>query len=258
MGRGSRAAGYRGGGGGPRARGRNFRCSTSRMVLSFQLGDRIPRLPFLLGEKLEEQRQPMSKRSILTAAVLLTSLALVALGCAKPPDQEMQQAQSAMEVAKTAGAETYAAESLGKAQDVLSQAQAEVQAQQGKMFKSYAKAKELLAQAKTAADQAAADATTAKAQMKSDAEAALNAAKTALDSATQAVATAPASKDRKADLEAMQSDLATLKTLIGEADSAMASEDYAGAKQKADQVQQEAAKILADVQQAGAKKSPTA
>jgi len=219
------------------------------------MGNRIPRLPFLLAEKLEEQRQPTSKRSILMAAVLLAFVALVTIGCAKPPDQEMQQAQSAIEAAKTAGADTYAADSLGKAQDVLSQAHAEMQAQSGKMFKSYTKAKELLAQAKTAADQAATAAAAGKAQAKSDAEAAVNAAKTALDGATQAVATAPASKDAKADLEAMQSDLTTLKTLIGEADSALASEDYAGAKQKAEQVQKEAASIVSDVQQAVAKKN---
>jgi hypothetical protein len=193
----------------------------------------------------------MSNRSTHWAAVLLTSACLVAIGCAKAPEQEMQQTQTAVKAAETAGAETYASDSYAKAQETYRQAEAEIQAQSEKTFKSYDKAKELLAQAETEAEQAATDAAAGKERMQGEAEAAIAQARTALDAAAQAVSVAPASKDAKADLEAMMADLDTLRGLLTEAETALAAEDFAGAKAKAEQVDQEAAAISADVLQAG-------
>ena len=72
----------------------------------------------------------MSKRNVYRGLVLAAALAVGA--CAKPPQAEMQAAQTAMEEAKAAGGESYAPESWSKAQESMTQAKAEMEAQASK------------------------------------------------------------------------------------------------------------------------------
>jgi len=193
----------------------------------------------------------MLKKHVIGGLALLLVLGLTA--CAKLPQEQVTAAQSAMDSANAAEASTYAADELSKAQASMDQANAEIKAQESKFFKSYKKANEMLAQAKADADAAAAAAAAGKEQVKQEADAAMTAAQSALDAAEQAVAGAPKSKDRKADIEAMQSDVETLKGVLAEAHTAFDGGDYNGAKQKAEQVSNEAASIQNDIAQAGTK-----
>lgn len=183
----------------------------------------------------------------------LVACALVAIsGCAKPPDQTVSNVQAGIEAARQAGAETYAADSLNKVQDLLGQAQAEIEAQNGKfaLFRNYDKAEEILGQAQTAADTAKQDAVAGKEQARQDAVAAIDSAKAKVTAATDAVNAAPVGKDTKAEIEAMKSEVAALATTIAEAEGALSSEDYLGAKSSADGVAAKADQIAADVAQA--------
>src|SRR5947209_19623194 len=87
------------------------------------------------------RRKTVAKRNVYRG--LLLAVALLAAGCAKPPQAEMQAAQAALDEAKTSGAESYAPESFSKAQESMAQAKAEVDAQGSKFFlmRSYGKAK---------------------------------------------------------------------------------------------------------------------
>ena len=194
----------------------------------------------------------MLKKNVIGGLALLLVLGLTA--CAKLPQEQVTAAQSSMDAAKSADASTYAPDALSKAQASMDQANAEIKAQESKFFKSYKKASEMLAQAKADAEAAATAAAAGKEQAKQDSDAAIAAAQTALDAAEQAVAGAPKSKDRKADVEAMQSDVETLKGVLAEAHTAYDGGDYKGAKAKAEQVSNEAASIQNDVAQAAAKK----
>ena len=183
----------------------------------------------------------------------LVACALVAVsGCAKPPDQSVSAVQSGIDAAKQAGAETYAAESLNQVQDLLGQAQAEIEAQNGKfaLFRNYDKAEEILSQAKTAADTANQDAVAGKEQARQDAIAAIDGAKAKLTAASDAVNSAPMGKDTKAEIEAMKSEVLALGTTVTEAETALSSEDYLGARSQADGVAAKADQIAADVAQA--------
>lgn len=196
----------------------------------------------------------MASQRFFKGLVLVAMVAALA-GCAKAPDAELQAAQSALDAAKAAGAETYAPESLSRAEDTLAQAQAEIDAQNDKfaLFRSYQRATELLAQAKTEAEQAQADAEAGKEQARREAQGALEQARTALDSATAALETAPRGKGAGADIEAMRADLEALTQSLAEAEAAFAAEDYLNAKSKAEEVQQQAAAIEADIAQAKAR-----
>jgi colicin import membrane protein len=189
-------------------------------------------------------------KSVVTGLLVLTVLGMAA--CSKPPEQAMQAGSAALEEAKAAGAETYAPEALQQAQDALNRAEAEKKAQDEKfiLFRSYKSSEEMYAQAKTEFDAATQAAAAGKELAKADATAAIETANAALASANEALAAAPKSKDSKADLELWANDLSTYATTVTEAEAALASEDYLGAKSQAESVTAKATEISASIQAA--------
>ncbi|HXU45435.1 MAG TPA: DUF4398 domain-containing protein [Thermoanaerobaculia bacterium] len=187
---------------------------------------------------------------------VVSALALAALpaiaGCAKAPTKELQSAQTSLNEARSSGSEAYAPEAFSKAQQTFEQAKAEVAAQDKKLapLRSYGKAVALLAQARTDADTAKVQAVSGKEQFKGQAEKALDDARTAIAAARSSLATAPKGKDSRADLEAMKGDLDGLDTALTDAQGAYTGGDYATAKQKAEQVAQQARAVQDDIAKA--------
>jgi hypothetical protein len=114
-------------------------------------------------------------RVTLRFLAISLGLAITVTGCASPPSADVDAAKTADEKATTARADQYAAESLKAARDARAALEAEPKTQEGKLFKSYDKAKELPIAAKAAGDKAAADAVAGK--EKADARPARAAAK---------------------------------------------------------------------------------
>jgi colicin import membrane protein len=189
-------------------------------------------------------------KSVVTGLLVLTMLGLAA--CSKPPEQAMQAGSAALEQAKAAGAETYAADALQKAQDALNRADAEKKAQDEKfvLFRSYKSSEEMYNQAKAELDAATQAAAAGKEQAKAEATTAVDDAKAALAAANDALGKAPKSKDTKADLELWANDLGTYATTVTEAETAMAAEDYLGAKAKAESVTAKAGEITTSIEAA--------
>jgi len=195
-----------------------------------------------------------ARRNLVGAVVALSTLVLGA-GCAKRPDAEVAAAKSAVEQARSAGAAEYLAESFKSVETGLQKAQEEVTAQDGRfaLVRSYDAAKASLAKVKTDAEKARTDAGAAKEKAKAEAEAARTDAQAALDGAKALLAKAPKGKGTKADLEAMSADLKAAEAVLGDARTALDSQDYLGAKAKAESARDKAAAISAQVQQAKAK-----
>jgi colicin import membrane protein len=189
-------------------------------------------------------------KSVVTGLLVLTVLGLAA--CSKPPEQAMQAGSAALEQAKAAGAETYAADALQKAQDALNRADAEKKAQDEKfvLFRSYKSSEEMYNQAKAELDAATQAAAAGKEQARAEATTAVDDAKAALAAANDALGKAPKSKDTKADLELWANDLGTYATTVTEAETAMAAEDYLGAKAKAESVTAKAGEITTSIEAA--------
>ena len=192
------------------------------------------------------------KRSWLGFAVL--ALALAAVACAKPPQADIDAAKAAMDDAQPS-AEKWATPEWQAAQSSMSAAQAEIDAQNQKWIKNYDKAKELLAQAKADAEKAKTAAATNMETAKNEANTAVADATTALEAAKTAVAGAPKGKDTKADLALFQQDLDGLATTLSEAQTALQSEDYMTARDKANSVKEKATSISDQIAQASAKKA---
>ena len=99
---------------------------------------------------------------IRALVVVLPMLILPLAGCGAPPTAEAEAARQSIASASSAGAEKYAAASLKEAQAAQTALDAELKAQQGKFIKSYDRARELAASAKTAADKATTETTSAR------------------------------------------------------------------------------------------------
>ena len=106
--------------------------------------------------------------AIRSFVVVLPMLIFVLAGCGAPPTAEADAARQSLASASSAGAEKYAAASLKEAQTAQAALDAELKAQEGKLIKSYGRARELAVAAKAAADKAAAEATTERERVAAD------------------------------------------------------------------------------------------
>jgi predicted S18 family serine protease len=70
--------------------------------------------------------------------VLIGFVLLLAAGCSEPPQKEIDQAQSAIDTARAAGAQTYAAEEYAGATETLQKARASVDQRDYRQALSYA------------------------------------------------------------------------------------------------------------------------
>ena len=84
------------------------------------------------------------------SVMMVLALALVFIGCAKPPEAEQKAAKAAMDAAVTAGADKYAVADLEAAKKLWESAEAQVK------DKKYKEAKQVYVDAKAAFEKAAA------------------------------------------------------------------------------------------------------
>src|SRR5262245_59772947 len=94
-------------------------------------------------QKPVRRQRPIMKRTALLLT-LAASVVFVAVGCAKPPQDDIAATQAEMDKARQAQAETWAPNELKAADEAMNAAQTEINAQNEKWFKNYDKAKELL------------------------------------------------------------------------------------------------------------------
>jgi hypothetical protein len=186
-------------------------------------------------------------------SLIAVALLLVAVnGCAKPPQPEIDAAKAAVNGARNAEAGLYADASLRAAEDAVAQLDAELKVQEEKfaLFRSYKKATELSAAAKSAGEKAEADAKAGKEMKKNEAMAAISEVKTMLTEVTDMLAKAPRGKGTQADLAAMKADLDGAAAAIVDAENAFASEKYIDAKAKAEAVKQTAMGVKTAIEEA--------
>jgi len=186
--------------------------------------------------------------------VMVLGLAVTLVGCGTAPTAEIDAAKAAITAAGTAGAGEYAAASLKAAEDAQAALDAELKAQEGKMFKSYDKAKQLAADAKVAGEKAAADAAAGKEKAKADATQAIADAKAAVTEAEGLLAKAPKGKGSAADIAAMKTDLTTAAAAITEAEAALGNAKFLDAVAKAGSAKNAATTVKTAVEEAMAAK----
>lgn len=190
-----------------------------------------------LGEGGKEIK--MSRNRLLTGVALL-AVAVFAVSCAKPPQQEIDQAKAALAAAEQAEASRYAADAYDQAQRAMNAVNAELEAQNVKfaLFRSYTKTKQLIVDATNAANAAKEAGIAGKAKAKNEAQAAIDATQASLAAASEAMTALEncrrKPKDFKKDLEMMKGNLDAFTAQMGGIEGAFAREDFFGAKAQAE------------------------
>ncbi|MGQ9495903.1 MAG: hypothetical protein ACUVRY_06580 [Thermoanaerobaculaceae bacterium] len=199
----------------------------------------------------------MRKNTVV--GLLVLAVVVLAVGCAKPPQAELDAMKAALQAAEQAEAPKYAAADWDKAQQAVNAANAEVEAQNAKfaLFRSYTKAKQLIEEA-TAAANAAKDAGVAgKQKAMNEARGAIDAAKASLTAAQEALAALEKCrrkpKDLKKDLEAQKGNLDGFATQVNQLEDAFSREDYFGAKAQAESLKGQIDNIASELANAKTK-----
>lgn len=181
--------------------------------------------------------------------VLICSLALAATltACGTPPTAELDAARTAIDAVVADGAAKYTADDLKVIQDKMAGAQAEIKAQEGKLFKKFDQPKQTLVQVKADADALKAKVATVKEEMKNAAIAALQEAGAAIAEAKTMVANAPVGKGSLADIEMIKADVAGLETTLAGVQPLIDSGDYAAANEQATAVKTKAQSVTEEI-----------
>jgi hypothetical protein len=195
----------------------------------------------------------MKTQRYATVGAIL-ALALILVGCQKPPAEEQNSTRAALDSARPA-AEKWAPNEWRDAQTAYDEAGREIETQNNRfaLMRNYDKAKQMLADAKSKADRALQAGNDNKEQARKEAEAKIAEAETSINDAKAALETVPKTKDTKADLELFQSDLDGLTTSLNDARNMMAQEAYREAAQKAESTKTSAMEIKTKLDEAAAK-----
>ena len=168
-------------------------------------------------------------------------VALTAAGCGEPPQKEIDQAQAAIEVAVSAGAERFATAGLTGARTALMQARDAVNQRDYKLALSHALDSREKAQAAT---RAAAD---ARAALRTEVATALGAVSGQLAKAKEIIG-ASRSGIPRARLRRARTTEARLTALLQEARAAADAQDYGKAQTLLSRLKTEVEALLADLE----------
>ena len=169
----------------------------------------------------------IGRRWLSVNAVLATSLLMTGLtaGCGDdPPTKEIQQAQQALDTARTAGAERYAADEFTGAQDALKRAQAAVDG------RDYRQALNDALDARDRAQTAAKDAADRKSALKTDVDRSLHDTALAIVDARAKLRTAEAARRPLRLLVPVRRSIADAETHVQDARAAFDHGDYLDAQ----------------------------
>ncbi len=186
-------------------------------------------------------------RSLLRYILPGLFLALISAGCAKQPSQEINAARSAVDAAVGEGAAKYAPEEAARLDDSLNIAMGEVEAQRGKLFKNYTKAKQMLAKVKTDADSVKAGLAAKRDEAKQRAIAAQESAKSAVRELSSLVSKMPKGKAGKEDAQGANAALNGVEEALTDVQKKIDTEDYPAAINSANAIENKAASMSAEL-----------
>lgn len=156
------------------------------------------------------------KKSVLMgmAAIILV---VVLASCGKKPQAEIDAANAALEAAKTAEAPVYLPAEFSAVQDSMNAINAEITAQESKMFKKFGPVKAKLESTTALATQIADDVAAKKEEVKKEVEASIATLNTTVEDNKTLITKAPRGKEGAAVLEQIKTEMATIETAAAEA-----------------------------------------
>ncbi|MEZ5285526.1 MAG: DUF4398 domain-containing protein [Vicinamibacterales bacterium] len=151
---------------------------------------------------------------------LVVVVAALAAACAEPPSKEMNQAQGAIDAARAAGAEEYAADELKAAVDALAQSEEAVTANDYRLALAHA------LDSRESAQNAAKTAVDGRARARGDAERELAEATALFERAETRMKEPAVARLPRRTLTEVETQLDTVRTSLQEARTALEDERY--------------------------------
>jgi hypothetical protein len=175
----------------------------------------------------------------LLFVIASVSLMLIFAGCAKLPQAEIDAAKAAIEEVRAAQADIYLPGEFSAINDSLRVAMEKVEAQKGKLFKSYKKVKLQLVNIPTMAATIKANTETKKAEVKAEAESILATVTTMQLENNTLAAKLPMGKNEREAVEAIKAELGVIDGAITEVSTMLTNGDFMGALNKVNAVKQQ-------------------
>ena len=185
----------------------------------------------------------------------LAAIAMVAVlsGCGKVPQEKIDAANAAITAAQTAEAAVYVPAEFAAVQDSMKAIMAEVEVQNGKLFKKFGTVSTKLDETLAAATQVAANAAVKKEEVKKEVETLMTEVKAVIAENTTLMKKAPRGKEGAAVLEAMKTDMATIEASVTEAQGLYDKGAYMDADNKVKAAKERAVGINTELKDAIAK-----
>ncbi len=185
----------------------------------------------------------------------LAAIAMVAVlsSCGKVPQEKIDAANAAITAAQTAEAAVYVPAEFAAVQDSMKAIMAEVEVQNGKLFKNYKNVTVKLDQTLAAANQVAANAATKKEEVKKEVETLMTEIKAVIEENGKLVKKAPRGKEGAAVLEQIKTEMATIDASVTETQGLYDKGAYMDADNKVKAAKERAVAINNELKEAIAK-----
>lgn len=195
-------------------------------------------------------------RNVLCVWGLLIATGTLATGCAKAPQQAVQDARAAVDSARVAEALLYAPEQYRAAADSLDAAMAAITQEESRnaLRRNFGVAERQLQAAESAARTAVTAAAENKAKAIARADEQLAMLQQGIENARNLLGQAPKGKDGAAALESIKTDLTAVELSLVQATEARDKADYLGAAELAGAAAAKAQSLSAELTQAIEKK----
>ena len=192
-----------------------------------------------------------TNKQIFLVAGMVTTMFLA--GCGKIPQQDIDTANDAIEAAKTAGAEIYAAENFAALQDSMKVVMEGIEAGKSKFFGNNAKSKEKLAQVTVMAGEVKVQAENRLSELKVQIQATIDEINALVAENKQLISEAPKGKEGTSALVAIRNEIAMIETSVTEAGEMFAGGDFLGTYDKVTAARDKALSINAELKEVIAK-----
>ena len=181
---------------------------------------------------------------------LITSLLLLFMlaGCADVPQQDIDDANAALNAAKQAEADKYVPDQYNAAKKSLDNAMAMVEEEKGSMFSNYDEAIQALQAAKQAANSAAEAVPAKKEEIKGEVENLLAQIPEVVKQTKTAWKKAPRGKGTREPLQMIKQDIENTEASVSEVNAALEQGDLLGARQKAQEIISKLQRLQSELQ----------
>ena len=173
---------------------------------------------------------------------LLAFLLLAVAGCSEPPQKEIDRAQAAVDLARTSGAETYAAEEYAAAAAGVQKARAAVEQRDYRQALSYA------IDSRQRAQNAVRQAADGKAKARTATDATMRAVTTQVSQLETRLKSAETARVPAKELRAPRAVIADARKALQEAGTAIGAENYAKAEAILTEVRKKLDAAIKDVE----------